>query len=287
MPKIIMTIGLPASGKSTWAKEQVAKSNGHITRVNKDDLRAMMHNGEFHGSRSENEVLNARDNIVGFALTKKKSVIVDDTNFHPKHEAALRQIAENCGAEFEIKDFTDVSVEECIKRDNARPNGVGRKVIMKMYNDYLKKPEVPLKEADPNLPWCIICDIDGTLANMGSRNPFDWKNVDKDTVHEHIADLVRVVRFSTEFKVLIVSGRDGCCADTTKGWLSANGIPFDEFYIRPEGDGRKDTIIKEEIYHNHIEKRYNVRFVLDDRDQVVKMWRGLGIPVLQVAEGNF
>lgn len=282
-----MTIGLPASGKSTWAREQVEKSSGKIVRVNKDDLRAMLHNSKF-SSANENQVLRIRDSIILDTLSCNKTVIVDDTNFHPKHEKTLREYAELHSAEFEIKSFTDVPLSECLARDAIRPNPVGAKVIKKMYNDYLKEPEVPPKARIDGLPTCIVIDVDGTLALMGARNPFDWKNVDKDTVNMPVADLVRMYRYAApEDKILIVSGRDGSCADLTKGWLSLNGIPFDEFYMRPEGDSRKDAIIKEEIYRNHIENRYNVRFVLDDRDQVVKMWRGLGIPVFQVAEGDF
>ena len=33
--------------------------------------------------------------------------------------------------------------------------------------------------------------------------------------------------------------------------------------------------------------QYDVEFVLDDRDRVVKMWRDRGLKVLQVAEGDF
>jgi hypothetical protein len=56
--------------------------------------------------------------------------------------------------------------------------------------------------------------------------------------------------------------------------------------VRP-GDMRNDSIVKEEIYEEHIKPRFNVRFVLDDRDRVVKMWRENGLKVLQVAEGDF
>jgi hypothetical protein len=57
--------------------------------------------------------------------------------------------------------------------------------------------------------------------------------------------------------------------------------------MRPSNDSRKDEVVKEELYRTHIEKRFNVRFVLDDRDRVVKLWRRLGLPCLQVADGGF
>ena len=57
--------------------------------------------------------------------------------------------------------------------------------------------------------------------------------------------------------------------------------------MRKTGDNRKDSIIKEEIYRNLIEPNYNIEFVLDDRNQVVDMWRRIGLTCLQVADGNF
>jgi len=57
--------------------------------------------------------------------------------------------------------------------------------------------------------------------------------------------------------------------------------------MRSQGDTRPDEIVKREIYEEHIKPLYNVDFVLDDRNKVVKMWRSLGLKVLQVAEGNF
>lgn len=57
--------------------------------------------------------------------------------------------------------------------------------------------------------------------------------------------------------------------------------------MRPEGDIRKDSIVKREIFENYIRDYYNIQFVLDDRNQVVEMWRSLGLKCLQVQEGDF
>jgi len=50
---------------------------------------------------------------------------------------------------------------------------------------------------------------------------------------------------------------------------------------------RKDVIIKQEIYEEHIKDKYDVLFVMDDRNQVVEFWRSIGLTCFQVAEGNF
>lgn len=38
MIKVIMTKGLPASGKSTWAKQLIEENPNVYKRINKDDL---------------------------------------------------------------------------------------------------------------------------------------------------------------------------------------------------------------------------------------------------------
>ena len=147
----------------------------------------------------------------------------------------------------------------------------------------------------------IIVDVDGTLADMrGVRGPFEWDSVGRDRPHKDIINLVKDLQniskdytdgkgttFS-KYAIIIITGRDGICERATREWLHNNGLEFfDEFFIRPAGSFEKDSIIKSRIYMDHIRPKYDVEFVLDDRDQVVDMWRSLGLRVLQVAPGNF
>ena len=134
----------------------------------------------------------------------------------------------------------------------------------------------------------IIVDVDGTLADMrGVRGPFEWDKVHLDKPHQDVIDLVKDLTSLEKYRIIITTGRDGVCEQETKDWLTDNGVMYDDFYIRPKGDFRKDNIIKSEIYMDHIRPKYDVQFVIDDRDQVVEMWRSLGLRVLQVAPGNF
>jgi predicted kinase len=132
-----MTRGLPASGKSTWAREKQAEFPlGDIKRVNKDDLRAMLDAGKW-SPENEAFVVYVRDCIVVAALKKGKSVIVDDTNLAPEHEVRLRELAHKNGAAFELVDFTHASPEECIGRDRTRADSVGEEVIRGMWDQFL------------------------------------------------------------------------------------------------------------------------------------------------------
>ena len=76
--------------------------------------------------------------------------------------------------------------------------------------------------------------------------------------------------------------------ERTEAWLSFYGVKDYEFLLmRRENDFRKDNIVKQEIYENHIKDKYNVLMIYDDRDQVVNMWRSLGLKVYQVNRGDF
>jgi hypothetical protein len=86
-----------------------------------------------------------------------------------------------------------------------------------------------------------------------------------------------------------MSGRDeGAGRAITEEWLHKHAaVPVTYLYMRPAGDTRPDEIVKRELYFQHVDMAYNVEFVLDDRNKVVDMWRELGLPCLQVAEGAF
>ena len=87
--------------------------------------------------------------------------------------------------------------------------------------------------------------------------------------------------------IIIVSGRTDDCFKETTEWLINNNIPFDDLFMRKAGDTREDSIIKKEIFDNHLKNRYNILAVFDDRNRVVSMWRSLGLTCLQVAYGFF
>ncbi len=290
MKTLWMTRGLPASGKSTWARAKQAELPlGEVKRVNKDDLRAMLDGGKW-SPENEAFVVRLRDHIVVSALADGKHVVVDDTNLAPKHETRLRQLARANDAAFELVDFTSVTVEECIARDRKRANYVGEKVIRGMWEEFLR-PENPAASADPTLPWCVIVDIDGTLARMNGRSPFEWGRVGEDSPRREIADAVRGVlsQLGDGSAILFVSGRDEICRAETQAWLDREiALGPWPLYMRPEGDQRKDTIVKRELYEAHIRGKFNVRAIFDDRPQVIRLWQelGFGDRIFNVGDGR-
>jgi predicted kinase len=298
---VLILKGLPASGKSTYARMQLEDHPGIYKRVNKDDLRKMLDAGHWN-KENEEFVLRLRDDLILKALNAGKSVIVDDTNLHPKHEADIRALVDEYNyaldsahgvtleraVEVEVKMF-DTPLEDCVKRDAARAEAVGAKVIRRMHRQFLQENIAPSAiEHDPKLPNAIICDMDGTLALHNGRSPYETEKCGDDLVNTPVASIVmKMVSGWDDAQVLIVSGRDDTYIGHTMQWLSRNYIPYDEIWMRRAGDRRDDVVAKKEIYEQHIKGKYNVLFVLDDRQRVVDMWRSLGLTVLQVAEGNY
>lgn len=283
MPTVILLKGLPASGKSTWAREQVRRFPGRYKRINKDDLRDMLDDGEW-SEGNEKFIVKARNRLILAALEAGKDVIVDDTNLNPEHERAVRRLVEG-RAEVEVRTF-DVSLEEAIRRDHARARSVGEQVIREMHERWLGTGlEQPPPEAE--VPPAIICDLDGTLALLGERSPYDASAADSDLPNEPV---IRVLLASVAYEgahVFLVSGREERYRKVAERWLQRHGIAYDGLFLRRNKDPRKDTVVKREIYDREIHGQYRVLFVLEDRDQVVAFWRSLGLTCLQVAEGDF
>jgi len=67
-------------------------------------------------------------------------------------------------------------------------------------------------------------------------------------------------------------------------WLYKHSLPIDLLIMREGGDQRIDSTVKQEMYFEQIEPYFNVLLVVDDRQQVVDMWRDLGLRVLQVKD---
>ncbi|MEM9823925.1 MAG: AAA family ATPase [Bacteroidota bacterium] len=296
MKNILILRGLPASGKSTFARKLVKDNPGMYKRLNRDDMREMLDGYRFSKS-NEKFVKRMRDWLILESLRDGKHVIVDDTNLSSKHLNRITQLAEQyrkqTGEEVkvEVKEF-EISLEEAIARDAQRQRPVGaaqiRKLYHQFYGDGFKKGRGPFYiEQDKSLPPAIICDLDGTLAIIEHRNPFDASACEKDELNEPIADIVKSYHASGH-QIILLSGRTDKYMEPTKRWLSKHAIPYEQLLMRKEGDSRKDAIIKKEIVDTHIVGKYYVKFVLDDRNQVVDMWRNeIGFACLQVNYGDF
>lgn len=302
MPTLFVTRGLPASGKTTWARSWVAGDPAQRARVNKDDLRAMVDDGVFVKGVTESRILAIQAAAIQSLLAKGIDVIADNTHLPARSIRDMHALALKTGAHFEVIDFTDVDLETCIAADAGRDRPVGEDVIQDMHRRYLKGKslplDIPLAPSRQNSAWtpyeppedgvdAIIVDIDGTVALMRDRGPFDWPKVGNDIPNQPVIDVVRTL-FDAGCEVIFVSGRSDACFPETCKWLDKHvGRIYSELHMRKDGDWRKDTIVKYEIFNEYIRHDFNVRGVFDDRNSVVEMWRDIGLTVFQVADGDF
>lgn len=304
MSKLTIVRGISGSGKSTWARQQ----NGVV--ISRDDYRHNLLFPEIPSEeyyKADKETFSRRENMItimteGAIANLLKSgfdVIVDNTNVEWKYVKAFAKIGYRYGAEVEVKVF-DVDLNEAIARDIRRGETggrfVGEKVIRTQHERFKHTKSktleqvAPVKPYDgtPGKPKAFLIDIDGTLAHMRDyRGPFDWANVGLDDVDEVIAYLANSIVEGSGMAAIVMSGRDESCREQTEVWLDKHGIWHDELFMRSEGDMRPDNIIKVELFDKYVRDNFDVHFVIDDRQQVVDMWRRMGLTCLQVAEGDF
>ena len=133
MAGLVVLKGLPASGKTTYAKKLVDIG---FKRVNKDDLRMMVDSGKYSKSNEAN-IHNIMIDITRYYLTRGYNVIWDNTNLNPKILKEAKKLVKEYEASIEIVDFTDVPLETCIERDKKREVSVGEGVIINMFSRYL------------------------------------------------------------------------------------------------------------------------------------------------------
>lgn len=280
MSKLIMLRGLPSSGKSTKAKELLDDDN--YKRINRDSLREMIDNGKW-SKNNEKLIVVTEKALATLYINDGFNVIIDDCNLAPSTQDIWKDLAFDLGVTFETIDFTHVPLQECIKRDQKRPNYVGEKVIKRMYNDFLSKPIALPAIQTALLPRAILSDLDGTLAlHTSGRSPYDTGKCGEDTLNQYVYNLIRVHLDTTH--LIIVSGRSEEFRKETTDWLATNKVDWYKLFMRPAGDTRSDEIVKREIYEQHIQGKYHVVAVFDDRLRVARVWHNLGLPLFRCGD---
>ena len=271
-------------------------------RLCRDDFRAMHFAGGNMSNHEEQLIAEMIDAAVETLLSKKSNVLLDATHCRKAYiDHYIGRFNHLADISFKVFD-TDAATlaERCEKRfqNTGRlvPASTLKKFIdelevLKKEFDFAPRPKVaaqePVAVQDAALPKAIICDLDGTLALMRDRNPYDATHCDEDDLNEPVARVLRNF-YGNGYQILLLSGREERFYPPTVRFLEKYSIPYHHLWMRKEKDFRKDAIIKRELFDTEIAGKYFIEFVLDDRNQVVEMWRKeLQLPCFQVNYGNF
>lgn len=299
-----MMQGPPAGGKSTKARELYEEDKLHRVIVNRDAIRDSR--GDYWVPEQEKYISKLEEYAVRSAIESGLSPIIDATNLNPKTIQKWVNIAKEY-----LVDLTTIECvvpyKEALERDSKRERSVGVMVLRNFYKKYYPHLIAPMSderkmlEWDPNKQKSIIVDVDGTLALRNNRSPFDYEKAGEDSPDFRMCNIIKSLIESDEnYQVFFLTGREdiGNCRQITEDWIGthvypkhghAGFLPKDNWKLlmRSEGDHRPDEVVKKEIYENRIAPWYNVVAVFDDRDKVVKMWRGLGLLCVQPYWGDF
>ena len=306
MGKFILCVGCSSSGKSTFS-EELCKNDETFTELNRDRLRFFYFTnserdwGKYkHSRKNESFITKKEEGVAELAAECGMNIISSNTNLNPKIRKKWKQWAESHGYTVEYKYF-HCDWKTLVKRNAQREGGLPEHILWDQYKRYMQQfgvigeNKVEVYSENPTLDSTIIVDMDGTMCDMeGIRKPYEWDKVGLDKPRHEIIDMVRALASNTGH-VTFMSGRDGVCYLDTYTYIQNEIMTDDmerlgikwELHMRPEGDSRKDDIIKYELYLNHVKGKRNVSAVFDDRLQVIRMWDILDMPnIIQVGKYN-
>lgn len=289
MPEVLILAGVSGSGKSTFAV-QWCEENPPALRINKDSIRQSIlpHSlrnywrttDKSYIRRVESLVESLQTQQIQAALSRDWNIVIDNTHTKLSCINQLLRTLQAYPVRVRFK-LIDTPVEECVVRDSRREASVGEAVIRqqatnlaqtrKMFDFQQVFTFLPQNSAKglcqqaETLPPCVLVDIDGTVAEMNSRFPFDWEKVQTDQPKMPIIRLVKALK-AASYGIIFFSGRDAVCRNQTLSWLCEHFSwqPTDfELFMRPHKDCRKDSVVKKEMFDQYIRGKYFVDFVIE------------------------
>lgn len=286
-----ITVGIPASGKSHYAiKRRHYDINPKTYVSERDEIRSEhfckfgdLNNYKFSKAK-EKKVTEIQEDLIRKAISRGFNVIVSDTNLNKSTRDRLEQLSRLLGIEPTYKLFK-TPLATCIKRNAKRHHTVPESVLIRMQKKMREYcGEFVQGENVDCLTEVVIFDIDGTLAKMNGRSPFEWHRVYEDLPRREVVNYNKLLTRANQ-RVIVLSGRDSVCRLETERWLIDNGVGYAELFMRPEGDNNPDWQIKEELFDKHIKGRYYVSHIVDDRKMMVEHWQSMGFSVFDVGNG--
>lgn len=294
MRTINIAVGPSRSGKSTFGKLFVEREDSRWIVVSRDKIREQLYSFEEKDvewywkheklAEREKQVTRVVKNNIKFLLSEGYNIYYDATNLTAERINEIIDAFPECIITFTV--MYNAVKSECIERDLKTNRIVGKEVIEQQFNQFsqilktfdfsVRLPRVQPLVQDYSKLGVFVFDIDKTLADNGDRPVFtdDDDLIYQDVVIEPVKKILD--RLYPE-QVIFVSGRSDKYRAITEKWLEDKVFPCAiDLRMRKEGDYRKDTIVKEEIFKELLED-YHIIAAFDDRNSVTSHLRKLGI----------
>lgn len=300
MQHLLYTVGLPGSGKSTWAKQFLVNnidSKIKWQRVSRDDIRIMCRNTEFD-IENENYITEVETLMVRSAIENGFNVLVDATHIDVKFRNKWHRLAQEFGDIVVIEKGFNVPLDICLKRNSQRNRHVPEDIIQKMYvrlcragiNDFkcatYPKFQYLIEEKSHLVPDAIIVDIDGTIADNSHRDKYRTDLYHTDKPIWNVIECIKGLQaYSTQ--LLLLTARSESSRKITEDWLASCGLQDYKLYMRSDDDKRPDFIVKRDIFEKYIKKCYDIIGVFEDRPRNCRMWRQYGLTTYQLTDLEF
>lgn len=142
----------------------------------------------------------------------------------------------------------------------------------------------------------IICDVDGTLCDVRTirhyvEQPAGTQRFRANFALFHsaseacptfpqVTQLISALALGG-YAIVVVTAREARWTELTERWLDLHGVRRAELITRRDLDYRPDAVVKAEICAE-IQRRYEPRLAVDDRDDILAVWAGAHIPTLRV-----
>jgi hypothetical protein len=276
--------GIPSAERTCAANTWVREDLGWRIAVSRESIARQLFADTLDSlNRHQVETVETVQHaMVTAALKANLSVAIDDDNLRTKTVREWQSKAEKTKIPLEI---IDVEAEPTTDRDRD---------LFKRFFINGKFPEVPVFESVPEetgkwttyvpneeLQEAFVFDIDGTLAKMFGRGPFDWSRVGEDSPIWNVIKVAQAL-VKAGYKIIFMSGRDEVCFNESWEWLLKHELFGEALFMRPANSYIPDDIVKHELFYKHVAPNYNVVGVFDDRLKVCRMWEEIGLTLFRV-----
>lgn len=290
--KATILIGISGAGKSTYVAKK-ANENSNLTVVSKDNIRKSLIKNydpsknlwdQYFFKDNEDSINSLFDIQLREAAKNKQNIIIDNTNLSKSKNERLERLLKNYGyVEIDYINFnlTD-NINFYLENNQNRINTIPMRAINDQYLLAAQSGYIGLGMSN-----IALVDIDGTVALHGKeRSPFEYNKADKDLPNQYVIDTINALYETKRIDYIqFLSGRESYSYELTRNWLIKHGFDMNKhrLLMRRTGDHRKDAIVKQEIYETCL-KQNAIKYLFDDRNQVVDMWWDNKLPVFHVGD---